>query len=614
MAAPVATARDADAPGTSGLPGPTLPAILLHRASATPEHVAMRKKHLGVWKQYTWADYAARAAAVGLGLRALGVEPGDRVAVHSLNRPAWVLADMGAQGIGSVTVGIYPTCPASEVEYLLRHSGSKVLVAEDEEQVDKVLAVRRSLPDLDKVVVVDTRGVDMSDALLMSLADLEALGRVQGGVDDYAALVDGLDPQSAAIIVYTSGTTGPPKGAMLSHDNLMAAARHADAVFSLSAEDEILSYLPLCHIAERLISVIDAIGVGYVVNYGDGVDELAADLREVQPTFFLGVPRVWEKLLATVAIRMDDAGWLKRTNYRFWMSRGRALARRRWQGGLGPAGRVQYTLGWLLLYRSLRRKIGMGRLRFALSGAAPIAPQVLAYFWALGVPVLEGYGMTENTAQGTITPPDDVRLGKVGTAVPDCEVRIAEDGEILTRGPGTFMGYLHDTEATAEAIDAEGWLHTGDIGEFDDDGFLTITDRKKDVIITAGGKNISPSEIENRLKVSPYVREAIVIGDRRKYLVALIGIELDTVGNWALQHRIPFTTYADLSAKPDVHELIGGVVVEANGEMAQVEQIKRFALLPKELEQEDGEVTATQKVKRRAIESAFGPMIEELYA
>jgi long-chain acyl-CoA synthetase len=614
MAAPVATARDADAPGTSGLPGPTLPAILLHRARATPEHVAMRKKHLGVWKQYTWADYAARAAAVGLGLRALGVEPGDRVAVHSLNRPAWVLADMGAQGIGSVTVGIYPTCPASEVEYLLRHSGSKVLVAEDEEQVDKVLAVRRSLPDLDKVVVVDTRGVDMSDALLMSLADLEALGRDQGGVDDYAALVDGLDPQSAAIIVYTSGTTGPPKGAMLSHDNLMAAARHADAVFSLSAEDEILSYLPLCHIAERLISVIDAIGVGYVVNYGDGVDELAADLREVQPTFFLGVPRVWEKLLATVAIRMDDAGWLKRTNYRFWMSRGRALARRRWQGGLGPAGRVQYTLGWLLLYRSLRRKIGMGRLRFALSGAAPIAPQVLAYFWALGVPVLEGYGMTENTAQGTITPPDDVRLGKVGTAVPDCEVRIAEDGEILTRGPGTFMGYLHDTEATAEAIDAEGWLHTGDIGEFDDDGFLTITDRKKDVIITAGGKNISPSEIENRLKVSPYVREAIVIGDRRKYLVALIGIELDTVGNWALQHRIPFTTYADLSAKPDVHELIGGVVVEANGEMAQVEQIKRFALLPKELEQEDGEVTATQKVKRRAIESAFGPMIEELYA
>jgi long-chain acyl-CoA synthetase len=433
-------------------------------------------------------------------------------------------------------------------------------------------------------------------------------------VGTFAALVAGLDPGRAALIVYTSGTTGPPKGAMLSHDNLLAAARHAGTVFELSADDEILSYLPLCHIAERLISVIDAIGVGYVVNFGDGVDELATDLREVQPTFFLGVPRVWEKLLATVTIRMGDAGRLKRANYRFWMARGEALARRRWQGRLGPVGRVQYALGWLLLYRSLRRKVGMGRVRFALSGAAPIAPQVLAYFWALGVPVLEGYGMTENTAQGTITPPDDVRLGKVGTAVPDCEVRIADDGEILTRGPGTFVGYLHDPEATAEAIDGDAWLHTGDIGELDDDGFLTITDRKKDVIITAGGKNISPSEIENRLKVSPFVREAIVIGDRRKYVVALVGIELDTVGNWALQHRIPFTTYADLSAKPEVHDLIGGVVAEANAEMAQVEHIKRFALLPKELEQEDGEVTATQKVKRRAIEDAFGPMIEELYA
>jgi long-chain acyl-CoA synthetase len=256
----------------------------------------------------------------------------------------------------------------------------------------------------------------------------------------------------------------------------------------------------------------------------------------------------------------------------------------------------------------------MGRVRTALSGAAPVAPQVLEFFWALGVPVLEGYGMTENTAQGTITPPDDVRIGKVGLPVPDCEVHIADDGEILTRGPGTFIGYLNNPEATAETIDADGWLHTGDIGELDADGFLTITDRKKDIIITGGGKNVSPSEIENRLKVSPFVREAIVIGDQRKYLVSLIGIELDTVGNWALQRRLPFTTYADLSAKPEVDELIAGVVAEANAELAQVEQVKRFALLPKELEQEDGEVTATQKVKRRAIEASFGPTIEALYS
>jgi long-chain acyl-CoA synthetase len=599
--------------GAADLPGSTLPAILLHRAEETPRRVAMRKKRLGVWKQYSWADYAARAAAAGLGLRALGVETGDRIAVHSLNRPAWVLADMGAQGIGAVTVGVYPTSPAAEVEYLLGHSESKVLIAEDEEQVDKALEVRDALPSLQKIVVVDPRGVDMSDPKLMTFADLEVLGREQGGMAEFAALVGALEPADPALIVYTSGTTGPPKGAMLSHDNLLAAARHGNTVFAVTPDDEILSYLPLCHIAERLISVIDAIGLGYVVNFGDGVDELTTDLREVQPTFFLGVPRVWEKLMAGITIRMGDAGWLKRANYRFWMHRGARLARRRWHGTLGPIGRVQYGLGWLLLYRSLRQKIGMGRVRTALSGAAPVAPQVLEFYWALGVPVLEGYGMTENTAQGTVTPPHDVRIGKVGVAVPDCEVRIAEDGEILTRGPGTFLGYLKNPEATAETIDADGWLHTGDIGELDGDGFLTITDRKKDIIITAGGKNISPSEIENRLKVSPFVREAIVVGDQRKYLVALIGIELDTVGNWALQRRLPFTTYSDLSSKAEVEELIAGVVAEANVELAQVEQVKRFALLPKELEQEDGEVTATQKVKRRAIEASFGPMIEALY-
>ena len=592
----------------------TLPALLLERAAATPHDIAMRKKDLGIWKQYRWDAYAERAAAVGLGLKALGVGPGDRVAVHSLNRPAWLLADLGTQGIGAITVGVYPTSPSAEVQYLLDHSGATVLVAEDEEQVDKALAVRDQLPELQHIVVVDPRGVDLDDPLLMTFAELEKLGQERGGLDDYAALVAELDPTEAAIIVYTSGTTGPPKGAMLSHDNLLAAAANGQLVYTVSADDEVPSYLPLCHIAERLVSVIDALAHGYVVNFGDGLDDLTADLREVQPTFFLGVPRVWEKLMATVSIRMEDAGWLKRANYRFWMARGARLARRRWRTSLGPLGRLQYALGWLLLYRSLREKVGMARIRYALSGAAPIAPQVLEWLWALGVPVLEGYGMTENTAQATVTPADDVRIGKVGKAVPGCELRIAEDGEILTRGPGTFLGYFRNPEATAEAIDEDGWLHTGDVGQLDDDGFLTITDRKKDIVITAGGKNISPSEIENRLKVSPYVREAVVIGDQRRYLVALIGIELDTVGRWALQQQLPFTTYADLSSKPEVKALILDVVDRVNRELAPVEQVKHFALLPKELEQEDGEVTATQKVKRRAIETAFGPMIEELYA
>jgi long-chain acyl-CoA synthetase len=605
-------------PAPEDLPPTTLPALLLQRAAATPDRVALRKRDLGVWKQYTWAAYAERAAAVGMGLRALGVEPGDRVAIHSLNRPAWLLADMGAQGIGAMAVGVYPTSPEAEVEYLLRHSGAKVLVAEDEEQLDKVLAVRDRLPDLARVVVVDPRGVDLGSDPdvegVMTFAELEALGRDHGGLDAFRAEVAAVDPTSAAVIVYTSGTTGPPKGALLSHANLQAASRNGQRVFEVSEDDEILSYLPLCHIAERLVSAINAVTIGYVVNFGDGVDELAADLRQVQPTYFLGVPRVWEKLMAGVQIRMEDAGWLKRANFRFWMRRGGRLARKRWHGRLGPVDRVVYAAGWLLLYRSLRRKLGLGRIAYALSGAAPIAPQVLEFFWALGVPVVEGYGQTENTAQATVTPVDDVRIGQVGQVVPEGEVRIAEDGEILTRGPGTFLGYHRDPEATAATVDGDGWLHTGDIGHLDDDGFLTITDRKKDIIITSGGKNVSPSEIENRLKVSPYVREAIVVGDGRKYLVALVGVELDTVSRWALQHRVPFTTYADLSTKPEVVELIGGVVDEVNAELAQVEQVKRFALLPKELEQEDGEVTATQKVKRKAISEAFGPLIEGLYA
>lgn len=603
--------------GRSGsLGGPTLAHILLARAAATPDRVAMRKKELGRWRPYGWGEYGERAAAVAAGLRALGVEPDDKVAIHSENRPAWLISDLAIQGIGAVTVGVYPTSPAPEVEYLLEHSESVVLIAEDEEQVDKALAVRARTPKLRKIVVIEPRGVDMSDEQLMTFAELEALGRASSSdpIGDLAESVSHVDPARTAIIVYTSGTTGPPKGAMLSHDNLLAAARSSGQVFAIDERAEVLSYLPLCHVAERLISGVNGVAQGYVVNFGEGGETFAQDLREVQPTFFLGVPRVWEKLLATISIRMADAGWVKRRNYLLWTSVGRRLARKRFTGRrLGPIDAVLGFLGWLLLYRSLREKIGMSRVEGVLSGAAPIAPQVLEYFWSIGVPVREGYGQTENTAQATLTPAVDVRIGKVGVAVPGAEIRLAEDGEILTRGPATFLGYYKNPEATAETIDADGWLHTGDVGELDSDGFLTITDRKKDIIITAGGKNISPSEIENKLKVSPFIREAIVIGDQRRYLVALIGIELDTVGSWALQNRITFTTYADLSSKEEVVALIGDWVNQVNAELAQVETIKRFALLPKELDQEDGEVTATQKVKRKAISEEFAAMIEELY-
>ncbi|HEV2062881.1 MAG TPA: AMP-binding protein [Solirubrobacteraceae bacterium] len=604
----------ATAPPPTSTDARTLPDLLLRHARERPRAVALREKRRGVWHETTWSRYAERARHTGLGLAELGVESGDRVAILSENRPEWVVADLGAQGIGAVTVGVYPTSPAAEVEYLLEHSESVVLVAEDEEQLDKALEVRERLPALRRIVVVDPRGVRGldEDPMLMTFAELEELG-AQQDAEEWDRRAAEIDPSATAIVVYTSGTTGPPKGAMISHANLIAAAEAFQAAFDARADDEVLSYLPLCHVAERLFSVIDALGTGYVVNFGEGGESFAQDLRDVQPTIFLGVPRVWEKMLAGIQIRMQDASRTKRAVYRFWVGRGERLAHARMKGRLGPLERVEAALGEAMLFRTLREKLGLQRVRVAISGAAPIAPKVLQFFWALGVPVREGYGQTENTAVCTYMPADDVRIGTVGRPLPGVELRIGEDGEVLTRSAGVFRGYLKNPEATAETVDPDGWLHTGDIGVIDDDGYLTLTDRKKDIIITAGGKNISPSEIENKLKVSPYVREAVVIGDRRKYLVALIGIEEDTVGDWAARRNLPFTTYGDLASKPEVRELIGEWVEEVNSDLAQVETIKKFALLRKELDHEDGELTATQKVKRAAIAQEFADEIEALY-
>ncbi|WP_184814685.1 AMP-dependent synthetase/ligase [Actinophytocola algeriensis] len=586
---------------------PTLCARLLEHATTRADEVAIREKYRGIWREWTWAEYARRVANVAGGLRLLGVGPGDRVAIHAENRPEWVIADLAVQGLGACSVGVYPTSPAAEVEYVLAHSEASVLIAEDEEQLDKALEVRSRLPLLRHVVVMDPRGVREE---VLTFADIEK--DTPDFVAAYEDSVRALDADDTAILVYTSGTTGPPKGAMISHANLVAAGETAVALGTRQG-DEVLSYLPLCHVAERLISVIDGVWVPAVVNFGEGGPSFPNDLRDVQPTVFLGVPRVWEKMLATVEIRMSDASWLKRLLYRACLRQGRRLAPRRMAGRLPVPARVVAGLCEVLVFRALREKLGMARVRVPLSGAAPIAPQVLEYLWAIGIPVREGYGQTENTAICTLTPADDIRLGSVGTVLPGVEVRLAPDGEILTRSAGVFQGYLNDPIATKSTVDEDGWLHTGDVGELADDGFLRITDRKKDIIITAGGKNISPSEIENRLKVSPYVREAVVIGDRRKYLTALIGIELDTVGNWASRKGIPYTTYADLTTKDEVHGLIDAVVAAANEELAQVERIKRFTLIAKELDHEDGELTATQKVKRRALEHRFAPEIEAMY-
>ncbi|MBI2983048.1 MAG: AMP-binding protein [Chloroflexi bacterium] len=597
----------------------TLPAILRDRCRATPDHVATREKRLGIWREHTWAQLFDRVRAFGLGLTALGVERGDRVAIQSEDRPEWLIAEYATIAVGGASVGIYSTNPAAEVQYILSHSGARIVVAEDQEQVDKALAVAGRCPSLRHIVVIDPKGLrGYEDPRLLRWEDVERLGRDVAERDGarFDMLIDERRPDEVAMIVYTSGTTGPPKGAMLTEVNLTTSVDLARALWQASPDDRVCSYLPLCHVAEKIFTVFLPLASGASANFAESIDTVTANLREVEPTIFLGVPRIWEKMAAGIQIRMQDADPPKRLVFRAWLAVGHRLARV-WiaNGGRYPfPWSLLYRLGWLFLYGPLQRKLGLARCRIAVSGAAPISPDLLRFFHAIGVHIREAWGQTECTGAASLTPRDDVRIGSVGRPVPGIEVRLADDGEILLRGPLVFAGYFNDEASTRAALDADGWLHTGDVGRIDEHGHIHITDRKKDIMVTAGGKNIAPSLIENMLKSSPYIREAIVIGDRRSYVTSLVGIERDAVGDWATRREIPFTTYRDLTERPEVVELIADEVRRVNRDLASVEQIKRFRLLPKELDHEDGELTATQKAKRAILQERFRDLVDSLYA
>jgi long-chain acyl-CoA synthetase len=603
----------------------TIAARVRNRAATTPGVIALREKDLGIWQQVSWAQYWDLAELVGHALIALGIEPGDRVAIHSENRREWLYTDVGTVAVRAATVGLYPTNPVAEVGYLLRHSGAKVLIAEDQEQVDKALAID-DLPDLLHIVYVEPRGIRhrYDDPRLIAWPDFLAIGKEHRDAHP-RAVADRMDdsrPDDVVTLIYTSGTTGPPKGVMLTAANVDFAIqelveRGGFTAPPPSTRDSVLSYLPLCHVAERIFSCWFGAGAGVCVHFAESIETVATNLHEVQPTILFGVPRIWEKIAAGVQIRIESADPVKRLIGGFWLRRadriGGILAAN--EGRHTPASRAIYALGWLFCYRALKDRVGLRKVRYAASGAAPIAPEVLRFFMGLGLPMHEVYGMTENTAVATANRPGRVKVGTVGEPHAGVELRIDEStGEILTRHAGTFAGYWHDPEATARVIDPDGWLHTGDVGEWVDGTHLRITDRMKDIIITAGGKNIAPSEIENALKASPYIKEAVVIGDRRKFLTALIGIEPDTVGHWAQVHRLPYSTYGDLSAKPEVVALVQGVVDEVNERFATIEQVRSFRLLPKLLDHEDGELTATQKVKRKAVADAFAELVESMYA
>ena len=582
-----------------------------------PEKIAFRNKEFGIWHEINYKEFWNQSQYVGNALKFYGVSINDKVAVHSENRPEWIIADIGIQAIRSITVGLYPTNPAPEVKYLLGHSESKVLFAEDQEQVDKVLEVLEDLPSLVKIVYFESKGITKyENEKLISWDEFIEIGKKEFEKDKefVTNLQNEIRSEDTAIMIYTSGTTGPPKGSMLTHGNLeWVATQIPELSFTTGVDNpQYLSYLPLCHVFGRLVDLIIGIHTMGTINFAESIDTVQTDLAEVQPSVFPAVPRILERMHAGALVKMKDASRLKQILFSIASKLGNITARRRLEIGEHDfIAKITNFVAQLLGFRALRKKLGLLNVDNALSGAAPIAPEILRFFMSIGVPIYEGYGMTENSAIATGNRPGKVKLGTVGVAQPGVELKLAEDGEILIKHPGVFKGYFKNDEATSEVIDEDGWLFTGDVGEYDGE-FLKIVDRKKDIIITSGGKNVSPSEIENNIKTSPYIREAIVIGDDRKFLSALIGIEFDTVSNWALRKNIPHTTYRNLSENENVQELIWSEIQKANEKTSSL-AIRKFRMITKELDHEDGDMTATQKVKRNVMMEKFSDLIEEMY-
>ncbi len=601
-------------------PSSTVPRLLAERARADPQRVVFRHKFRGVWDPISWRTYFERTEAFTHGLRSLGVGQGDRVAIHSENRPEWVYADVAPATLRAIVVGVYPTNPPSELSYILQNSGAKVLVAEDQEQVDKALAALPDCPALECIVVIDPKGLGGYDhPAIISYAEVERRGQELAAAesDAFERLIAQTETDDPAVIVYTSGTTGPPKGAVLTHRNGLSSAIGFGAGLGITGDEVTVSYLPLCHLAERVWTIYAPVLWGVNANFAESIATVQRDIFEIAPTFFGAVPRISDKMRSGVEIRMQDAAYLKRKNYELWMGVGRRLASERLANGgrLSWRSRILNRVGDVMLYRPLRNHLGLRRVRHYLVGTAPVSPELMAWFHAIGMRMFQTYGQTECGGASHAHRGWDIRFESVGVPFEGVECRIDEPtGEVLLRGDGVFSGYWDNPAATAQTVDPDGWLHTGDVGVIDDDdGHLRIIGRIKDIIITAGGKNISPAEIENRLAFSPYVKEGIVIGEGRKFLSALIGIEYETVAHWAERRHLAFTTYRDLATRPEVVELISSWVDEVNRDLAQVESIKRFTLLPKELDHDDDELTATQKVRRSSVEKRYHDLVEAMY-
>ena len=595
-------------------PDLTLPQMLRLNAQRIGARTAIRQKDFGIWNPVSWQAYFERAALAGHGLRALGLPEGGHVAVLSENRIEWVLTQLGAGLLGAVTVGVYPTSPANEVAYVLGHAEAEIVVCEDQEQVDKVLERRAELPKLRRIVVVEKKGLrTYAGGEVIAFDTMIEMGAAHRAA--HPGLIDAaLARQSladVALMIYTSGSTGKPKGAMLTYRNLRAEAIALTERLRLDETTTHVSYLPLCHVAEQMLTTMAPIYLGSQVNFGESIRTIQEDLREVAPSMFLGVPRIWEKLAASITIKMMEAGGLRRALYERLVKACEPFAEKH-PSRRSLQERAIFLVAYLLFFRALQNFIGLRRAKVAMTGAAPISPNIVRFFRTLGVPLVEVYGATETTGMCTGQRLTDLRPGCVGPAAEGVEVKLGSHNELLVKGDLVFAGYYRNEEATTAAL-RDGWLHTGDVVEMVGDQ-VKIVDRLKDIMITAGGKNLSPSEIENVAKSSVFIKECIVIGEARKYVSALIQIDFETVGKWAEEKAISYTNFRNLVENPQVRALIEGEIAKANGELAQVSHIRRFHLLTKELDHDDDEVTATMKIRRSNIQKKYATEIEGLYA
>ena len=594
----------------------TVPKLFWHAVQSRGAKTFCRQKAFGIWQRTSYAELGRLAREIGMGLVALGFEPGQVVSILSNTDRDWVSADLGALGAAGVVNGIYPTDAAAQVEYLLADSDSRFVFVEDEEQLDKILEVRDRLPALRQAIVFDMKGLhELNDPRVMSLEELRRRGAAHDAAHpgEWERRIGLREPGDLAILVYTSGTTGRPKGAMLSHANILATVRCYQASFPQMETDERMAFLPLCHIAERTGGEYHAIYTGSVLNFVENPDTVPENVREIAPTVFTAVPRVWEKFYSGVLIGLKQASGLQQGAYRAAIGVGMKRARLREENRPVPLWlQLAFRLARVLVLDNVRRAIGVHRARLLITGAAPIAPDLVRWYMALGLDMVEVWGQTESCGAVTGNPRERVKPGSIGPQLAPSEVRVSPEGELLVRGPQVFMGYLNQPEKTAETL-KDGWLHTGDVGRLDADGYFYITDRMKDIIITAGGKNITPSEFENQLKFSPYITDAVVIGDQRPYLVALVMIDHENVEKYAQDHAVPFSNYTSLCRRPEIVELIQGEIDRVNKGFARVEQVKKFRLIEQKLTAEDEELTPTMKLKRKLVNDKYRDLIESMY-